>query len=71
MSSVAHGTVSAYTNRGCRCGPCRAASAAYKREQRKLEEIEQVDRELLGRLLDELCPDGLTDDCPYRRGVRG
>lgn len=32
--AVIHGTYLAYTKRGCRCSPCRAASAAYQRARR-------------------------------------
>ena len=28
---IGHGTRSTYTNHGCRCDPCRAAEAAYKK----------------------------------------
>ena len=30
--ATTHGTTSAYTNHGCRCGECRAAHAAQQRE---------------------------------------
>ena len=32
--AIVHGTYLAYTKRGCRCTPCRAASAAYQRNRR-------------------------------------
>jgi len=35
MTAAMHGTASAYTNRGCRCGECRAAAAAQKRAYRR------------------------------------
>ena len=32
--SIAHGTLSKYTNHGCSCDICRAAAAKYHRERR-------------------------------------
>jgi hypothetical protein len=33
-ASASHGTVNAYNNLGCRCGPCKAASKRSQRDQR-------------------------------------
>ena len=75
------GTNSGYT-KGCRCVDCLAASRAYKRQyrnshrekinrrQRQRSQAVQVDRKLLGDLLHELFPYGLTDDCPAARERR-
>jgi hypothetical protein len=32
--SASHGTINAYTNYSCRCGPCREAGSAYRSEAR-------------------------------------
>ena len=63
---MTHGTINAY-DKGCRCVPCCNAKADYAaRRNAGL----RVDDERLRDLLIEVCPDGLTDDCPARRGRR-
>lgn len=37
-SPVQHGTLTAYSGRGCRCRLCKAAIAAYRRERRSTTE---------------------------------
>lgn len=58
-----HGTTYSY-RRGCRCEACRDANRRC--HARWIGHVD-VDREALRDLLAELCPDGLTDDCPARR----
>jgi hypothetical protein len=70
---MVHGSASTYSNHGCRCDECRTAKREYDldyvRRKRALRKVE-VDRGLLGDLLDELFPYGLTDDCPAARSRR-
>jgi hypothetical protein len=74
---MTHGTAYAYRKAGCRCETCREAHARTQREwkERKYGRSVssrgylRVDREALSDLLHELCPDGLTDDCPARRAA--
>jgi hypothetical protein len=72
--SVPHGTASGYSYHGCRCDECRAAWARSKREWRARRRGSPTTsyegpNPALSRLLDELFPDGLTDECPARRRV--
>lgn len=63
-----HGTVGGYTNDGCRCVECTRAMREYN--QRRMYGAggpAPVDRKALSDLLNELFPDGLTDDCPAAR----
>jgi hypothetical protein len=32
---IEHGTVNGYSNRGCRCAPCKAAKAAYHQRRKQ------------------------------------
>jgi hypothetical protein len=68
------GTESGYSYHGCRCDECRAAWARSKREWRARRRGSPTTsyegpNPALSRLLDELFPDGLTDECPARRRV--
>jgi hypothetical protein len=72
--SVQHGTESGYSYHGCRCDECRAAWARSQRERRARRRGSpptsyEGPNPALSRLLDELFPDGLTDECPARRRV--
>lgn len=58
-----HGTLTGY-DRGCRCEACRHTQSDYAAARNAGL---RVDHKLLGDLLHELFPDGLTDDCPARR----
>jgi hypothetical protein len=73
---VKHGTAYAYRHGGCRCDTCREAHAATQRayKERKRGDrpvrrgpMDRFGEDMLSDLLHELCPDGLTDDCPARR----
>jgi hypothetical protein len=72
---MVHGLASTYSNHGCRCDECRTAKREYdldyvrRKRALSLRKVE-VDRGLLGDLLDELFPYGLTDDCPAARSRR-
>lgn len=69
------GTRSSYTG-GCRCNSCRGAWREYMRDySRKRRAAKTSDAEYRGEgihhqrlaeVLQEICPDGLTDDCPAR-----
>ena len=77
MADIKHGKLTSYT-RGCRCDECRRAMARYQRDRNaarpkrsgswgrgaRLNDHEEA----LRALLMELCPSGLTDECPARRG---
>jgi hypothetical protein len=72
-----HGTAYAYRKGGCRCEACRAEHAAKQREWKERKygapvrprgPVDRFGEDLLSDLLHELFPDGLTDDCPARRG---
>jgi hypothetical protein len=74
---VKHGTAHAYRTACCRCETCREAHAETQRRYRERRygprtpargSYSKVDQEFLSDLLHELFPDGLTDDCPARRG---
>jgi hypothetical protein len=69
---MVHGSASTYTNKGCRCDDCRKAMRDYARRRRFGESGTAVDvnHDLLGDLLAELFPYGLTDDCPAARSRR-
>lgn len=63
-----HGTIGAYTSGKCRCDDCRRAMTDYHREHRGGPADPTGWREAFADLLHELFPNGLTDDCPARRG---
>jgi hypothetical protein len=70
MAPIVHGTTYRY-RRGCRCDSCRAAQTRAMRDYRSTPRPPTVDyRSELADVLNDLFPDGLTDDCPARRGMR-
>jgi hypothetical protein len=70
-----HGTMNAYANWRCRCDECRKAMREYARARRararRAGRAVERDRDLVGDLLHELFPEGLTDDCPARLARHG
>ena len=62
-----HGTRSRY-QRGCRCQACKATASDYA--LRRKQGLDRIDDQALRDFLLELCPDGLTDDCPARNPRR-
>jgi hypothetical protein len=73
---MTHGTAYAYRKGRCRCEKCREAHAAAQRAWKERTRGEPVrtrgpsdpmSEALLSDLLNELFPDGLTDDCPARQ----
>jgi hypothetical protein len=65
-----HGTPYQY-RRGCRCDECREANIRAMRDYRATPDPPKIDRGQLSDLLNDLFPDGMTDDCPIRRGMTG
>lgn len=61
----AHG-LSAYET-GCRCTTCKTAKSDYKAAYR--HGLHRLDREALTAILKDLCPQGLTRDCPARKAT--
>jgi hypothetical protein len=63
----AHGTKRRYDT-GCRCLDCGAANRTYQRTYRERQtRLIAVNRPLLAEALNEMFPEGLTDDCPRAR----
>lgn len=63
-----HGTYSGYTG-GCHCVACQDAAARYRRAFRERKREDHHADALLGDLLDELFPAGLTT--PAERLIHG
>lgn len=63
-----HGTISAFYH-GCRCEPCKQAKSDQARRAGRTH-TPAYDRKAIREALLELCPTGLTDQCPARRGQR-
>lgn len=58
-----HGTLSGYTNHGCRCGDCRSAWNAYQREYRLRLVERPVPDDAHGRYTTYLSWSCRCDDC--------
>lgn len=66
-----HGTTAMYYQGRCRCENCKRSEHARARIRTDIvSSLSKADFKLIAEALQEICPEGLTDDCPARSHVR-